>query len=140
MRVAAYQFGLSVSLLLAWPLLGGGNPVQAAFLVQTNSASEAGEMGAAGTEFDKSPTPSDDRLPEGSGRVHLLRWTGAATTGAGCGSASGSTTGGSAVFPAALDSEAKVSPTQLVRWLYFEDLHYRPPPFASRLFRPPRSV
>jgi hypothetical protein len=146
MRCLGYQFGLSLAVLLAWPLLGGGNQTQAAFLIPGNGSTDS-SRGMSTLEFGSQPdypnTPTEKRLSEDLAwllGVDPLRGSGLTRAGSGCGSPpSGPSLSGS-VFVADSSSAVNLSPLSVARWLYFEDVHYRPPPFASRLFRPPRWV
>jgi hypothetical protein len=145
MRSLASKLGLSLALLLAWPLLGGGNQAQASFLVGSAgySNNESGMMdGVVASESEVNQDVDQRRCPNLLARMaggDPLAWAGLAHSGAGAAGASGSPSGGSSVLQAvALFSQVNLSPLSVVRWLYFEDVHYRPPPFSSRLFRPPR--
>lgn len=148
MRTLTYQLGLSLTLLLAW--LGLGSHAQAAFIVRVNGGIEA-EMGMSEAEFglenDSAVDASKDRLPETPEHVDrplnfdFLWWSALAHNTNGCGSTAASpNVSGSVPFATAFSSMVNRSSSQLVRWLYFEDVHYWPPPFASRLFRPPRWI
>jgi hypothetical protein len=150
MRVWAYQLGLSLTVLVAWPLLGGGNQARAAFLIQTNGSLESG-LGTSATEFglgnDWSVDASRESVPETQKRLGYplngdgLWWSGLAHTTTGCGGTSASpNVSGSVLFAVAVSSSMNFSSGQVVRWLYLEDVRDWPPPFAWRLFRPPRMV
>jgi hypothetical protein len=143
MRSLAYQFGLSLAILFAWPLLGGGSQAHASFLVPSPiPSSESGMNGCDTAAPDSERNQEADKQP---GRDIPVRVNGVdpllagAQTGAGAAGASGSSTvGGSVLQAAAVFSHVNLAPLPVVRWLYFEDVHFRPPPFSSRLFRPPR--
>lgn len=143
MRSLATQLGLSLAVLLAWPLLGGGSQAQASFLVCSPDYASV-ESGMV----DR-PLVSDSEADQQRGSDMLARlarsdsllWTGLAQSGAGAAGAAGASSGGSSVLQVvAVFSQVNLSPLPVVRWLYFEDVSYRPPPFSSRLFRPPRVV
>jgi len=143
MRSWACQFGLSLAVLIAWPLLGISNQAQAAFLVRppgwSQSASETTDMGSG--DDRESNREADKQLPNVSARLgaDTLWWAGNSPSGAGCSGTSGAPSGaGSVLQVVALFSPVHLSPLQVVRWLYFEDVDDRPVPFPSRLFRPPR--
>ena len=147
MRSLATKIGLSLAMLLAWPLLGGGSQAQASFLVPLAGYSgvESGMTDGAG--FGEADATQDadqrnraDALARVAG-IHPLLLAGLVPSGAGAAGASGAPSGASSVLQAvAVFSQVNLSPLPVVRWLYFEDVHYRPPPFSSRLFRPPRVV
>ncbi len=146
MRFSCYQFGLSLAVLLAWPLLGGGSQAQASFLVRAPDYSGT-ESGMADGTVAAEPE-SNQEVDKRNCRDVLVRvagayslWVGLAQSGAGAAGASGATSGGSSVLPAvSVLLQVNLSPPSVVQWLYFKDVHYRPPPFSSRLFRPPRVV
>jgi hypothetical protein len=144
MRSWACQFGVSLAVLIAWPLLGGGE-VRAAFLVRTTGASET-DSGMTGGDSRSDGESDEHRSPEAPVdpgrflRIDSLSWAGLGNTasGAGFGGTSVSPDSGGFTSSAAVFSHVNLPPAQLVRWSYFVDVQYRPPPFASRLFRPPR--
>jgi hypothetical protein len=42
-------------------------------------------------------------------------------------------------LPAAIGARLALPPVLVASWLYIDELASRPPPFPSRLFRPPRA-
>jgi hypothetical protein len=147
MRALAYKLGCFLLVLIAWLLLGGSR-ANAAFLIQTNGLLESSAVmsdAELGQDDDFLSSPNQERGREALDRLSRLKdtdfvwWSGLAQAGSGCGSAAaGPSVSGSGPGTAAISSAMNLSPSQVVRWLYFADMHYRPPPFASRLFRPPR--
>lgn len=145
MRSLASNLGLSLAVLLAWLLLGGGNQAQGSFLVR--SPAEAGlESGmGAGVADSKASQDTDKQACRNAlarlvGSNHLV-WSALGQSGSGMAGASRVPSGSNAVpQAAAVLSPVNASPHSVARWLYLEDVQYRPPPFASRLFRPPRVV
>jgi hypothetical protein len=144
MRSWTCQFGISLEILIAWPLLGGSE-VRAAFLVRAADVRDTGS-GMTGGDRENDGEPSQRRSTEAAPdparflrRDFLSRvGPGHSAIGSGFGGTSIASNAGGSVLRAAASSSANLSSGQLVRWLYFEDVHYRPQPFASRLFRPPR--
>jgi hypothetical protein len=146
MRSLTCQFGISLAVLTAWPLLGGGE-VRAAFLVRTAGVSDM-DSGMTGGDRENDGEPGERRSPEAPPdpaqllRLDFVSWAGHShsASGSGFGGTSVAPGAGGSVLHAAVSFSANLSSDQVVRWLYFEDVHYRPPPFASRWFRPPRVV
>jgi hypothetical protein len=141
MRSLATQIGLSLAVLFAWPLLGGGSQAQGSFLVRTPacSATESGMMdGTTAAE----PESNQQRRPDIHTRytdVDALLLAGLPHSGAGtAGAAAGASNASSIVQAVVPMTQVNLAPLQVVRGLYFEDVRFRSPPFASRLFRPPR--
>jgi hypothetical protein len=108
-------------------------------LIESGQASAASNGGGAQA---KEPGSSQDGnrlegLVIARGLVSDL-WMGLGQSGAG--SSAPSTIGGTGVsgIHAAVVANPKLPPLLLVGRLYLADLDSRPPPFPSRLFRPPR--
>jgi hypothetical protein len=150
MRSPACQLVLALATLLVGPLLGFGGRASANYLVRTppgpatvsladlDILPQTGGWGETGTS-ETDPARKIDPQP-----THTLPlgdlWAGLSNSGAGCGSPSSAGGSVGASGPAAAVSvPVTLPPLLLVRRLYFEDVCCRPPPFPSRLFRPPRT-
>jgi hypothetical protein len=156
MRSVAFQFVFSLTALVVQPLLGVGARIQASYLVVDplrHSATLAQMMECSSTsgmaEAENEPKTESDRdlnkrrLPDPTSFVlgsFDLCWTGPSQSGTGCGSPSGFVCVGGSGQYAAISALVNLPPLQVVRRLYFKNVHCRPPPFPSRLFRPPRVV
>jgi hypothetical protein len=140
MRSRISQFGLPVGVLVAWLWLGAGNHAHAAFLVRPVGSSDAESgMATAATDSDSdAPERSSPKVPARLFAADPL-WAVHGQSGAGCSGTSVAPTGAGSVLHATVFSHTDLSPLPVVRWLYFEGVDSRPPPFPSRLFRPPRS-
>jgi len=147
MRFTPCQFGVALLALVLGPVLGVGGSAHAGYLVKRPLERFAvtgtdAESGMADAESD----PSKEPLPATPGPTTHLResyhlwWMGLGNSGAGSNPVSTSAGSGVSVLHANVFSQVNLPPLQVVGWLYFGEVHYRPPPFASRLFRPPRSV
>jgi hypothetical protein len=148
----AVRYLLPLSALLAAPLLGGGGFARAGFVVPTSAINRPH---IAFLSNDAPPADLDNTSmavasEEGRGHVEFQRDGGeevppslrphpgaAPTSGAGQSSSGGPGAGGSYQHPAAAD-RPQSDPTVVVGFLFLEEGSRRPPPFPSRLFRPPR--
>jgi len=145
MRSLLRQFGLALAVLIAWPLLGGGAHAWASFILTpppgwSDSHSEGSDAPVPDGQTD--PNSGEHPSPNDPGRYvgdHPLWWTGLGQSG-GCGSTSLVSTSGGSIPPAfAGAAQVSLAPLQAAEWLYLGDAQDRPPPFPSRLFRPPRA-
>jgi hypothetical protein len=83
----------------------------------------------------QSPSPLD-RLTQ----ARHAWWMALGQSGTGAGSTSSSSSGSGSGLHAAVSVRFVLPTAQVAGWFYIDDLESRPPPFPSRLFRPPRSV
>ena len=158
MRSWACRFGIALLALALAPLAGFGSRAQAGYLVHdpalrsailgNDFADNAADMSGAATGQDQS-YPQDQKHPDGNGpqspspttrltQAHHL-WMGLGQSGAGAGSVPSPSAGGSALY-AAVGLQLAPPPVHLAGWLYIDKQESRPPPFPSRLFRPPRTA
>jgi hypothetical protein len=158
MRTWAGQFGIALLAVAFAPLAGFGPSARAGYLVTDGGFRSAvvgkggpdlalGMSGAANSQ--ESSDPRDRQQPNGNGpqspspssrlsQAYHVLWMGLGQSGAGAGSIpTGPVSGGSALY-AAVGARLLPMHAQLTGWLYIDELESRPPPFPSRLFRPPR--
>jgi hypothetical protein len=158
-RVAEPLFGLIV--LLAWPWLGLGDSARAGFVLRQRASSpelanpsaefalivtldgeEAGASGAPSGGTGGEDGSGDEGSPWSASlpRQLLLSWPGV-QTGPGAGGTSpsrpASGPGGSGLV-GILAPNAPPPGAEGPNLLFLGDERFKPPPFASRLFRPPR--
>jgi hypothetical protein len=160
MRLLPSRFGLALLALVLAPLLGTGSRAQAGYLVidpalrttffDTGRSNAGSGMTGAAEEKEAFPRrvqePNDRHWPLAPScpgcllRTPDLWWMGIGQSGSGAGGVSTlSVTGGSGLH-AAVGAKLTLPPLQAVGWLYIDAVESRPPPFPSRLFRPPRGV
>jgi hypothetical protein len=158
MRSSPTQFELALLTLVVWPLVGAGDQARAGFLLanpfeRPPLSTLAAEARADGDGMAKSEVPQesasaqqprDERAPDVPAPANTLLesyslWTFGLGQSAGNGTTAAGASGISvSVLPAALNAPVDLLPHPEVCRAYFADLLFRPPPFASRLFRPPR--
>jgi hypothetical protein len=150
---------LALAALVVGPFIGGGSRADAGFQapglqgrpqvaleVPTNVWAADGEAGMAQPAEDAdfvSPRDAPKREPlpsEGSPNDALkLRFPGSGPASAPTGrDAPGGASGANGAFGMASSAPATFQPANVVQWLGTEEVRYRPPPMAWRLFRPPR--
>jgi hypothetical protein len=140
MRLVACQFGLSLTVLLTGSLLGGSQ-AHAAFLVRAHDSQEVASGMSASD--DMSPT-KDEPAPKAPPAYspapgdESLWWGSAPQSGNGFGGVPGGASGVGPTPAATISSPVPIPAAHAVRWFYYVDVQCHPPPFASRLFRPPR--
>jgi hypothetical protein len=152
---------LGLLVLLAWPCLGLGGRAQASFALGGSALAPERAPGSLGLEFQlvlnggepaepegtpSSSVPAEEATPFAPGDsprapaapVHLLPIPGGLSTGttaSGPPSSSAGSAGGLSIIlpsnPAALGDDPSGR-------LFLADERFNPPPFPSRLFRPPR--
>jgi len=138
-RVAKSLIGLLV--LLAWPCLGLGGSARAAFVI-TLGADEAlvsgASSGGAGEEGGSrdTGTPGRASLPR-----HLVpagpSFQPSSTAGGTTSSGPGAGPGGPGLVGLLIADSPRLQSVG-TGILFLSDERFKPPPFASRLFRPPR--
>jgi hypothetical protein len=156
MRCSTRQFALALLAVVVGPLLGVGASARAGYLATDprlgaalleNGPSGAGSglASAAGHKHLAVTYGPDDgrgpgvpcpgeRLPE----VRPIWWMAMALGQSRAGSPPAPPVGGGSVAPAAVVAGLSLPPLPMVGWLYIDGVDWRPPPFAARLFRPPR--
>ena len=152
----ALRFLLPVTLLVAAPLLGVGGRAQAGYLTPTSLAdrpqagsflsgapqADSDDMGAAAST-DMGVTPNSDPNENKDERTLLrslpapVSQYSASSGGAGAPPSNGPDTRGGGQ-PPALTAPPPTEAPDLVGALFLQAAQHRPPPFPSRLFRPPR--
>jgi hypothetical protein len=150
MRFSACHLGISLLALAVGPLLGFGARAQAGYLVTDPAARPAilDSSAGAGATATKVVEPQQKRNDENrsdapwhSDRLlttHHLWWMGLGQSGTGAGSIPTSSGSSGSALHATVGTRLALPPVQLTGWLYIDELQSRPPPFPSRLFRPPR--
>ncbi len=156
MRSWKYRILLPLTWLVAAPLLGWGGYARAGFdtavalVGRPHADSFTGDRGsqAASAEMESGESNSDVDLHRQDAKDLLQAlyapssagvYFGPSSTGAGGvpGSSSGSVTGGFNPLPTVASRPATDAPT-LAGFLFLQAAARQPPPFPSRLFRPPR--
>jgi hypothetical protein len=150
---------LALIVLLAW--LGLGDSARASFVIRQRTSSPKRVQTSAGftlvvmldeEESGPSELPADGTSDQDRSRNEgnpwaaplpgplLLAWSGVQTgSGAGSTSTSGPTsTPGGVGLTAILDPNSTAPPAEGANLLFLAEERFKPPPFASRLFRPPR--
>jgi len=160
MHSSPTQFGMALATLVVWLLLGAGNqawagimltppsePPALAFLVDDALHAVPGmPTGEVGQYSGMLERPSEERVPETPVPAHLCLvyhplWnTGLGQSPGSCASTSGVSTVSVPGLHATLNAPVVPPPRAVVRRLSFADIQFQPPPFPSRLFRPPRSA
>jgi len=152
------QFGLALSILVVWPVLGAGDQARAGFML--NQPSEppllslvAEDVLTAATSIAGreplserlgSQSFEEERIPKAPALgnpslVFFSLWTfGLAQTPGSCTTTSGGSSVSVSSLHATLSASVFLPPHAEVRGLPFSYIRFQPPPFASRLFRPPR--
>jgi hypothetical protein len=153
---------LGLIVLLAWPCLGMGSRVEAGFALGRSAFILERSAGSLGVEFqlvlngdepaepeetttsaagNETPPPSPRDTPRAPGRQVAL------PSGPGGASPGGSTAGSPPSGPGSgtgltfiLSSDFSVQGADPSGRLFLADERLKEPPFASRLFRPPRDV
>jgi hypothetical protein len=153
MRSPACQYGLSLTALLALPLFGAGARVEARFLrvdpsqhrgilaEMLEGSSSSVPVGTVGEPRSESSGPADEERPQEPARLALRSlevWQGFGSTNTSCGSPSGFVSHSGSGTYVAVSEQVGLPPLQMAGWLFLDEVQSRPPPFASRLFRPPR--
>jgi hypothetical protein len=147
------QFGLSVALVVAWPLLGGTRAkagyITAPALAQNLTAYPRGEgfdRLPAAASFGAGEATSEEGNPEknrdGSSYEHQLAMLNPnflSNTGGGVAGSAASGTAGPSTSQASLTNQHELPRPELAGWLAGEDSHHYYPPPVFGLFRPPRT-
>jgi len=153
------QFGLALTTLVVWPLLGAGNQVRAGFMLNPPAEHSPlsftvhdallivdGGMDSSDEVQDSTllRQPREERIPESRAPgppclVFFSLWTlGLGQSPGGCTSTSGVSSVGVPGLHATLSAPVVLPPRAQVCRLTISDIPFQPPPFPSRLFRPPR--
>jgi hypothetical protein len=160
MRSWACQVGFAVLAVALAPLAGMAPRAQAGYLLTDpglrsaaggNGICDAGAGMGGAASGERLADPREPRHGDGNGpqspspldRLSQARdawWMALGQSGTGAGSTSPLSSGSGSGLPAAVGVRFALPPAQVAGWFYIDDLESRPPPFPSRLFRPPRSV
>jgi len=132
-----------LAVLAAALLLGWGGQARAGYVTTASLADDPGMAGASQTALDatSAESPSDGEqilLPSAWTSPSALLHSDAPTTGAGGQPAPDGPGAGGPHSQTTAASRPQVDPPTLVGVLFLGDTERRPPPFPSRLFRPPR--
>jgi hypothetical protein len=156
MRRLACRCGVALLALVVGPLLGCGAAARAGYLGTTAdlasnpgdttpSAAATGSPDWAERNDPYAPNSPDDarapRVPSPFGPLLThgqLLWVALAPSGTGAGTAAAPSGGAAAQAQATVDNKLAIPPLAVVDLLYIDSVQCRPPPFACRLFRPPR--
>jgi hypothetical protein len=134
---------LRLVLLLTWLCLGMVGSARAGFaLVLTTGAEEIGNSGAFTGNAGHDERLENERVPEHTALPRRLStaWPGLPTTSSSGGMSSsspGSAPGGSGLI-GALTVACPPLGAEAAERMFLVDERFKPPPFSSRLFRPPR--
>jgi len=158
MRFSPTQFGLALLTVVVWPILGGSNQVRAGVILNnalelpplfgpmedsptwgmTLSRSEEQPNGASPSQPSEGSSPSSPRT-EYSILVCYSLWTFSLGESAGTSSSTSGVSGvGVSGLQMTLNEPVDLLSQQADGRLYHDFVKSRPPPFPSRVYRPPR--